>query len=281
MHVIINTFRLIRILNCLLAMAGVLIGARLTPDSTGYYGPAMASAAAFLACAAGNAVNDIIDRQPDRINHPDRVLVRRALSIRFAIGLAVILNLAAVLLAISVNLAVTIAVAAAIVLLFAYNYGLKRIPLLGNLTVALLGGLTFITGGLALAGANVLALPGPLIPAAFAVLLHLMRELVKDIEDIEGDRESRITTLPQLIGVRPTLYLVVALYFALVVLTLAPVLTEWYSLWYELIAIYLIDLPLAGVFIFVLVAADKRRFTICSAALKAGMALGILALFLA
>jgi geranylgeranylglycerol-phosphate geranylgeranyltransferase len=239
-------------------MAGVLIGARLTVDATGYYGPVLASIAAFLVCAAGNVVNDIVDRSSDRINHP-----------------------AALLCAVSVNVAVTIAVVVAIAVLIGYNFLLKRVPVLGNLTVAALGGLTFVTGGLALDSDGAFALPGPLIPAAFAVIFHLMRELIKDTEDMEGDRRSSVKTLPQLMGVRPTLYLVVALFLVLVVLTLLPVFKGWFGLWYELIVIYLIDLPLVAVFIFVLAKDSPKRLRICSAALKAGMALGILALFLA
>lgn len=281
MHVIFDTFRLIRTLNCLLAMAGVLIGARLTVDATGYYGPVLASVAAFLVCAAGNVVNDIVDRPSDRINHPNRVLVRGQLSVRYAAILAVALNLAALVFAASVNVAVTIMVVAAIATLAGYNFLLKRIPVFGNLTVAALGGLTFVTGGLALNSDGAFALPGPLIPAAFAVIFHLMRELIKDTEDMEGDRRSSVKTLPQLMGVRPTLYLVVALFLVLVVLTLLPVFKGWFGLWYELIVIYLIDLPLVAVFIFVLAKDSPKRLRICSAALKAGMALGILALFLA
>jgi geranylgeranylglycerol-phosphate geranylgeranyltransferase len=262
-------------------MVGVLIGARLTVDAVGYYGPVLASVAAFLVCAAGNVVNDIVDRPSDRINHQNRALVRGRLSVRYAAILAVVLNLTALVFAASVDVAVTITVAAAIAMLAGYNFLLKRIPVLGNLTVAALSGLTFVTGGLASGSAGAFALPGPLIPAAFAVIIHLMRELIKDIEDIEGDRRSSVKTLPQLIGVRSTLYLVVTLSLALVVLTLLPVIKGWFGLWYELIVIYLIDLPLAAVFILVLAAESPKRLRICSAALKAGMVLGIVALFLA
>jgi geranylgeranylglycerol-phosphate geranylgeranyltransferase len=191
------------------------------------------------------------------------------------------LNLAALVCAASVNLAVTIALAAAIAALAAYNFLLKRVPVAGNLTVAALGGLTFITGGLSANSANVFALPGPLIPAAFALIFHLMRELIKDIEDMEGDRRLSVRTLPQLIGTRPTLYVVTALFLVMVVLTLVPVFRGWFGLWYELIVIYLIDLPLAAVFILVLANESPKRLKICSAALKVGMALGIVALFLA
>ena len=262
-------------------MAGVLIGAHLTVDAAGYYGPVMASVCAFLVCAAGNVVNDIVDRQSDRINHPNRVLVRGRLPVRYAAILAMALNLAALLCAVSVNAAVTVAVVVAMAGLAGYNFYLQSVPVLGNLTVAALGGLTFITGGLALGNGHAFGLPGPLIPAVFAVVFHLMREIIKDVEDMEGDRRSSVKTLPQLIGVRPTLYLVVAMFLVLAGLTMVPVFKGWFGLWYELIVVYLIDLPLLAVFIFVLVADSSKRLRICSAALKAGMALGIVALFLA
>ena len=101
---LIDTLRLIRVLNCLLASAGVWIGAHLTWIVPAYYGPMVASIAAFLICAAGNAMNDLVDVEVDRTNHPQRVLVKERLSPKYARNLAVGLNAAALLMALAISL---------------------------------------------------------------------------------------------------------------------------------------------------------------------------------
>ena len=57
----LEILRLIRFLNCLLASVGVWIGAYLTWLGPSYYGPSVAAVAAFLVCAAGNIINDVVD----------------------------------------------------------------------------------------------------------------------------------------------------------------------------------------------------------------------------
>ena len=135
----LETIKIIRPVNCLLAAVGVIVGAYLTPVSMHYYGPAMAALSAFLVCAAGNVVNDLCDVEIDRVNRPDRVLVRQALSPRYALWLSIILNLLALLNAVWLSGPVTIMVVLAIVLLLLYNLRVKRIPLAGNIIIALLG----------------------------------------------------------------------------------------------------------------------------------------------
>ena len=110
-----ETLKLIRVVNCLLAMVGVGVGAYLTWLQPGYYGPAVASLAAFLICAGGNIANDLMDIETDRVNRPHRVLVRGAISKYEAVVLAVAANLLALILAMAVNMLVAI-VAAAVIL---------------------------------------------------------------------------------------------------------------------------------------------------------------------
>ena len=81
---LIDIFRLIRVVNCLLAMIAVGVGAYMTVPSPVYYGPLVTALAVFFVCAAGNIFNDIVDIEIDRINRPHRVLVRGALTTRQA-----------------------------------------------------------------------------------------------------------------------------------------------------------------------------------------------------
>jgi geranylgeranylglycerol-phosphate geranylgeranyltransferase len=275
---LIETLRLIRFVNCVLAMVGVALGAHLVVAEPSYYGPMMAAWCAFLVCAAGNIVNDLVDTDIDRINRPQRVLVREALSRRYALVTAAVLSLVAMGIAFTVSWEVTAAGLTAIGLLMAYNFRLKGVPFLGNTVIALLGGMTFITGGLAVDVAGSFRLPGPLIPAVFAFLFHLVREIIKDVQDLEGDRELGVITLPQLIGVRSALRLALALFLVLVAATVVPIVAGWYTGWYGLIAIFIIDLPLTILLLLICLNPSDRRLQIGSTALKVGMVVGVVAL---
>jgi geranylgeranylglycerol-phosphate geranylgeranyltransferase len=278
MRLFLETWRLIRGVNCLMAMVGVWIGAHLAQGGAEYYRPYMAGLATFLVCAFGNIINDLIDIESDRINRPRRVLVREALSPGFAVGLAVASSLLAILLSMTARWEIVTMVVVAIGLLVAYNFRLKRIPVLGNIVVAVLGGLTLITGGLAVAPSRVLEMPGALLPALMAVPFHMVREIVKDVEDIAGDRQAGVVTLPQLIGVRPALTVAGVLFMALVGLTLVPIWAGWFGRAYEIIAVYVIDIPLIGLLICLWLRPGQPLLAVTSLALKFGMLMGIVAL---
>lgn len=276
-----DTMRLVRIINCLLAAAGVWVGAYMTWVEPAYLKPALAALATLLVCAAGNVVNDLVDIRADRMNHPERMLVTGALTKHYALLLAVACNVAALVLAVFVNLDTLVAVFVAIVFLMAYNFALKNMPVAGNVVVGVLGGLTFLVGGMAVDPVLAWILPGPLVPAAFAVLFHLVREIVKDAQDIEGDRVVGASSLPLTFGTRAALSVALVLFAVLVLLTIVPVLMGWFGQTYKIITVYVIDLPVLMLLIFVWGNPTARMLSIGSAALKAGMALGVVALLVA
>lgn len=278
---ILEYFRLIRFVNCLLALIGVWLGALLTWVTPTYYGPLMASLGAFLICAGGNVANDLVDISIDRINRPDRVLVRGAVSKKIAIWLTVGLFAGGLIVAGTVNWWVFGTAVLVVLLLCAYNYWLKRIPLVGNITVAVMAGLTFMTGGLSVDSYLTFTLPGPLLPASFAFFFHLVREIIKDIQDIEGDRAAGVSSLPQKIGVSSSLLIALGLFAVLALLTYFPVFSGWFTDFYKLIAVYIVDLPLLALLIILWGYPTKQMLTISSFALKVGMILGLIALVVA
>jgi len=277
----IETLKLIRVVNCLLAMVGVGVGAYMTWLRTFYYGPLVAALAAFLVCAGGNVINDLVDVETDRINHPQRTLVRNSLSRRYAVTLAVGCNILAILLAFAVNQAVAGVALVVIILLLVYNYRLKRIPLAGNIVIALLTGMTFITGGLAVDHVMAFTLPGPIIPAVFAFFFHLVREIIKDVQDIEGDRQAGVKTLPQVVGVQKSLLVALVAFFVLVLLTYVPIIAAWFGMYYKIITVYMIDLPLLALLILIWGNPTPKMLRVGSLSLKTGMGLGLVALVVA
>jgi geranylgeranylglycerol-phosphate geranylgeranyltransferase len=109
----------------------------------------------------------------------------------------------------------------------------------------------------------------------------LVREIIKDVQDLEGDRRVGIKTLPQVIGIHKTLSLALALFFVLVLLTYVPILAGWFGKYYTVITIYLIDLPLLALLIIVWGNPSPKMLRAGSVGLKAGMGLGIVALIVA
>jgi geranylgeranylglycerol-phosphate geranylgeranyltransferase len=156
----------------------------------------LAAASTALVTAGGNVLNDLEDIEGDRINHPDRPLVTGAISVQGARMLAVGLFAAGIEVALPVILVeplVGVILAVALAAMLGYEFRLKAAGLGGNLLIALLTGLVFLYGGAAAGDALVLA---PF--AAMAFLATASREVIKDMEDVEGDVGRR--TLPKTHG---------------------------------------------------------------------------------
>ena len=275
---LIDIFRLMRVVNCLLAMLAVWVGAYMITGRPTYFDTLVAGLSIFFICAAGNILNDLIDRPIDRINRPSRVLVTGKVSPRQAYYLLAICAIPGLLLSVAVNVQVFMIALFAASSLVVYNFGLKKVPLLGNALIATLAGLMFFTGGFAADPELALALPGPIIPAIFAFLIHLDREILKDIQDMCGDEAVGIRTLPMIIGTSRSLILILGIFLILVLGTLYPFLAGWYGQTYKIITVYIIDLPMLVLLIFVWGNPTPRMLTITSIAFKVIMALGLIAL---
>jgi len=189
-----------------------------------------ASVSASLILAAGNVLNDVCDLDTDRINTPHRPLPAKILTRTEAIVFAALLAFIGLLLAVPLGVTGTIIALSAVLILLFYDLKLKRVPLAGNLAVAFLGGLAFIYGGIA--GFSPLQ---SLVPAIFAFLFHLGRELVKDAADISGDSLSGIRTAATIWGVRTSLLLSGLVFAVLAVFVVLPVVILWFGRGYLVI----------------------------------------------
>lgn len=275
-------FQLIRVINCLIAAAGVVVGSWLTGFTIQYYEIVVTAIATFCICAAGNVMNDLIDIPVDRISHPNRALVRGTVSMKTARVYAALFAVVAICLALTVNRAVVALAVTAAVLLALYNLFLKNQPFIGNLVVALLAGLTLVTGAAAVDPAVEFSLPNPLLPAWLALLIHLLREIVKDIADREGDALVKARTLPIVLGVKQSLNIVNAILFLLILSTLLPVLFGWYTtVWYLVLVLLLVDLPLVLLVVSCRKEPSPQRVRRLSSGLKMAMVAGMIALLTA
>ncbi|MDS0292866.1 geranylgeranylglycerol-phosphate geranylgeranyltransferase [Halogeometricum luteum] len=179
---------------------------------------AAAVLATVFATGAGNAVNDYFDREIDAINRPDRPIPRGAVSSRGALAFSVALFLGAVVCAALLPLEALGIAVVNLLALVAYTEYFKGLPGVGNVVVGYLTGSTFLFGAAAVGdplNRSVLVLFG------LAALATFTREVVKDVEDLAGDREEGLRTLPIVAGERVALGVGLA---AMVVATAASVL---------------------------------------------------------
>jgi geranylgeranylglycerol-phosphate geranylgeranyltransferase len=179
-----------RPLNCLITalstgVGGLAAGAPLLPA------PWWAALAAALIAGAGNALNDVADLEIDRINRPLRPLPAGRVSRRAALLESLVLALAGNAIALWQSPALGLFALLVTLALALYDLRLKLTALWGNLLVSALASSSFPFGALA-AG----HLGRAWIPAGLAFLFHLGREIVKDIEDMEGDQAQGAHTLP-------------------------------------------------------------------------------------
>lgn len=132
--------------------------------------------------------------------------------------------------------AIAFAVAAGLAL---YNWWWKRLGLPGNLLVSLLAAATFPYGAVAAGGGG-----RWWVPAAFALVYHLGREILKGAEDVEGDRVHGARTLASLRGERAAERAAAALLAATALAAPLPALLGIYG-WGYLATVVLLDVFLA------------------------------------
>jgi len=235
--------QLIRPVNVAIAAGAVLVGALSSGVRPGE-AVWLACLVAGLITAGGNAVNDVYDLEIDRINRPLRPLPSGRVSRKRAAVLGAILLLCGVGISALLGRWGFLVALLVTLLLVAYSTRLKGTILWGNLAVSLAAGLAFVYGGIA-AGR-----PGPaLIPAGFAFLFHLGREILKDAQDVAGDRAGGARTLPAAVGVRESLGWAGLFFILLIVVSPLPYLIGRYSLSYLIVVLLGVDLPLIGVIV--------------------------------
>ncbi|MEJ2493470.1 MAG: geranylgeranylglycerol-phosphate geranylgeranyltransferase [Ignavibacteriaceae bacterium] len=260
------------IITLLVVIVGALISKGETYETTNII---LAGISAILTAAAGNIINDIIDKNADKINHPERIIPSGKLSVKQAGIEYFFLVIAACVISSFINQLSFLIVFLTSVLLFLYSNILKRIPLLGNITIAYLTGMAFIYGGVSVGHPR-----AALIPALFAFMINLIRELVKDIQDIDGDKNVGIKTFPIKFGIDSTKYLITFFVILLILTTFIPYAFEIYKIGFFILVMVVVN----PILIYFLKLLYKNDFTVnlnkLSNMLKLDMVFGLLAIFL-
>ena len=217
--------------------AGVLTftGAFVAGETAGHELAVVAAVIATgAATGAGNAVNDYFDRKIDRINRPDRPIPRGAVSPRGALAFSLGLFVAAIAAALTLPAAALFIAVVNLTALIVYTELFKGLPGVGNALVAYLTGSAFLFGGAAVGQPLNAAV---IVLFVLAAMATLAREIVKDVEDIAGDREEGLRTLPIVAGERPALGLGVAVMVLAAAASVYPYIRGTFGLAYLVVVV--------------------------------------------
>ncbi len=251
--------------------------------------------------AGGYAINDYFDRKIDTVNNPDEVVVGRSISLRNTMAIHLVLTALGVVLGILVAYLVHFIYLSLFFILgsgilWFYSTTYKRQAFIGNMIVAIITGMIPML---------VWLFELPLIYrnyhefildreinlmyifkwvagfSCFAFMLTLIREIIKDAEDIKGDTSFGRKTIPALLGMRVSKAIIITL-IAITVFTLILIwkvyLPDKFTLTY--ISIFLI-LPLIVVIFLILKADNAKKYHTASIMVKGIMITGLLYVILA
>ncbi|WP_224491339.1 geranylgeranylglycerol-phosphate geranylgeranyltransferase [Robertkochia flava] len=170
--------------------------------------------ASALAIASGYIINNFYDAEKDLINRPRKSFLDRQVSQRFKLTTYFILNFLSVICASYVSFSAVLFFSAYIFGIWFYSHKLKRVALLGNLVSAMLAITPFFAVFIYYMNFDLVIF----VHALFLFLLILIREMVKDLENMKGDLVYQYKTVPVIYGERTSKFII----SLLVGLTLLP-----------------------------------------------------------
>ncbi|MGW8122494.1 geranylgeranylglycerol-phosphate geranylgeranyltransferase [Roseivirga echinicomitans] len=176
----------------------------------------------IIITSAGYLINDYYDVKIDYVNRPDRVIVGRSLKRRWIIMGHTALNFLGIGIGFYISPAIGVINFIAAFLLWLYSNQLKRLPFIGNFTIAVLTGTTLFLVGQYFHEREYLVL----CYAIFAGFITLIREIIKDMEDLKGDEKFGCRTLPIVYGIAKTkkiIYLIITVFCISVFLLMSTV----------------------------------------------------------
>ena len=239
----------------------------------------LAMLAVFFETAAGNVINDYFDYNIDLINKPERPIPSGRISLKNGRNYGYLLFLAGTICGFLISYLTNnwipfVIVLIADVILYLYAYKLKATPLIGNLAVGFMTGFGFVFGGFSLNNPSIITTS--LYLGFFAFVMTTAREIIKDIEDLEGDKSEGARTLPILIGTK--IPAIITTILIIVDCALCPILyyNGIFGIYYLfVIAIAVILFIYSGIMI--MKSQDRQTAAKASKYLKIGMLIAFVA----
>jgi len=254
--------------------------------------------ASLFIAAAGYIINDYFDINIDQVNKPDKMIVEKIINRRWAILFHWIITTLGLLISLYVSFKTSFIVIIVNVLctllLWFYSTTFKKKLLSGNIIISLLTAWTVLVLYFAVNNTYHFTLQFPdeiftamnrifkfaILYAGFAFILSLIREVVKDIEDMEGDAKYNCKTMPIVWGVQSSkvfagVWLVVLIGALSIILFYALQLGWWLTTLYCLL---MVILPLTWILRKLYVAQNTQQYHQVSSMIKLVMLSGILSM---
>ena len=182
----------------------------------------------ILIAGAGNAINDYFDVKADRINRPNRQVIEKTIKKRWAIIIHWGFNLIALVISVylSIHLYSWFYVFIhlfATTLLWVYSIFLKRVYFISNLSISVLVALVPVLGYKTMLDLDLIILDMrfPILLILGAFVTNLTREIIKDIQDIEGDQIRHVKSIAIVSGKKIARRWAIATQFHILPLTVA------------------------------------------------------------
>ncbi len=225
-----------------------------------------------LIAAAGYIINDYYDIKIDLVNKPERVVIGKGITRRYALLLHTVLSFLGLAIGVFLNFRIAAVNFASIFLLWWYSNDLKRQPFIGNFVVALLTAFSILIVDALYWTGNTLIF----IYASFAFFMTLIREIIKDMEDLKGDDTFGCRTLPIVWGIRKTKIVIYFIMFAFVATVI--LLDRLYVALPEFYFLVFLFVPLLWLLYRLIKSDTKKDFASLSTFCKVILLLGVLSM---
>lgn len=257
----------------------------------------------ILIAAGGYVINDYFDLNIDLVNKPGRIVVEKVIHRRWAILWHWILSLTGIIIGFYIsfvtrNWLIGFSNVICVLLLWVYSTTFKKKLLIGNLIISVLTGWVVLVIFFFVDHFPSSIMPGWQMPdsisdeshrrimrlaflyGGFAFIISLIREVIKDMEDVEGDAKYGCKTMPIVWGIPVSkmfsgVWLMVLTGALLAIMFYAMYLGWWWSILYCLISILI---PLLWITKRLYKAAVSADFGYLSGAVKFVMLTGILSM---
>lgn len=206
----------------------------------------------LMIAAGGFIINDYYDQKIDMINRPKKVVVGTKFRRRLAMLSHSLLSVTGIAIGFWLDIRIGAVHIFSTFGLWYYSNHLRRLPIIGNMTISFLTSLTLLIVAVFFRRHELLVY----VYALFAFLTILVREVIKDIEDVKGEAAVGCQTIPVVWGIRGAkafIYLVIAAggsFLVSFLLTTESMLVRYY---------FLLLIPVFGWFIYKLARSDRQQ----------------------